>query len=367
MILFLATALAGAPQTEGVRPSAPDADAPRIINGEDATVDIYPMTGALLLDADVKVGGRRGHLRTLLCSSTLIAPDVVLLAAHCIDDFAVTRGMAELSNKEYRWTRQVDLTAFDGSGTPDWPVDAIKAWDWVYHDEWDMQSLQIGLADNHDIALVFLDTPVNDVGFAYLPTVEEAAQIVLDADVDVVGWGQQVASDNPWDPPAPGTFGVKKWGTSYINDVAAFEMQIGGFEEDVRKCHGDSGGPTFLEVQTESPATTRLIGVTSHAYDTSDCDSKGGVDSRVDYHLGWIDDELRARCADGTRSWCVEAGIPAIPEPPPPVEDVPEEEAVRGCACAAAGTAPSGVVAVGIAGMIAALGRLRRGRATRRA
>ena len=53
----------------------------------------------------------------------------------------------------------------------------------------------------------------------------------------------------------------------------------------------------------------RLIGVTSHAYDWTDCTETGGVDTRIDYYLDWIDDEMRARCESGERVWCEEEGI----------------------------------------------------------
>ena len=35
----------------------------------------------------------------------------------------------------------------------------------------------------------------------------------------------------------------------------------------------------------------RVIGVTSHAYDESDCNETGGVDTRSDYFLDWIEAE----------------------------------------------------------------------------
>ena len=53
-----------------------------IINGEDATADDFPMAGGMLMDATLNFGGAGGYdVRMFVCSSTLIAPDVVLLAA----------------------------------------------------------------------------------------------------------------------------------------------------------------------------------------------------------------------------------------------------------------------------------------------
>ena len=89
----------------------------------------------------------------------------------------------------------------------------------------------------------------------------------------------------------------------------------------MRKCHGDSGGPTFLDVETDSSESMRLIGVTSHAYDDSDCNETGGVDTRADAYLDWIDAEMTARCDDGTRVWCDVTGI----LPPPAAEAIADD------------------------------------------
>jgi MYXO-CTERM domain-containing protein len=101
-----------------------------------------------------------------------------------------------------------------------------------------------------------------------------------------------------------------------------------------------------LDVDTE--VKTRLIGVTSHAYDNSDCDEKGGVDTRVDHYLAWIDAEMSARCADGTRSWCDEPGI--IP--------VPMREGGGGCGCVVAPVPVAG--GLWSLGLVALLGLRRR-------
>ena len=286
---------------------------PPIINGGDATEDDYGMAGGMLMDATVTLDYfGTFELRAFICSSTLIAPDVVLLAAHCVDEYALTYGIGTVDEQEIRWTRQADLSAWDGSSTPDWPADAVAAWDWVVPDEWDLFSLQTGLAKNYDVALLFLEEPITDAPLSYLITAEEASQIEVGLDVTVVGWGQQTATST-FEPIPAGTYGYKQMGLSFINEVSDYELQIGGVEEDVRKCHGDSGGPTFLEIETDSTVSFRQIGVTSHAYDETDCFEVGGVDTRVDYYLDWIDAEMRARCDDGTRAWC---DVPGILPPP---------------------------------------------------
>ena len=103
---------------------------------------------------------------------------------------------------------------------------------------------------------------------------EEAEQIVSGAPVQIVGWGQQTSDAQP---PA-GTVGVKFIADSVIGEIAPYELQIGDSPDDGRKCHGDSGGPTYFEVEGgEDPDPWRVIGVTSHSFDFTDCASRGGV------------------------------------------------------------------------------------------
>ena len=72
------------------------------------------------------------------------------------------------------WTRQSDLTDWDGTQqAPPLPDDAIPVTEWILHEGFDINALQMGLAENADIALLFLSEPVLDIKPAYLPTPEE--------------------------------------------------------------------------------------------------------------------------------------------------------------------------------------------------
>ena len=281
-----------------------------IINGQDATIDDYPQAGAVIFDGTLDFGSYgQQHYQAFMCSSTLIAPDVVMLAAHCVDPDVLTYGYGTVRDAQYGWTRQLDLTAWDGSTVRDWPSDTVFAKDWVFHPQWEYYDLGMGVTINYDIALIFLEEALTDQPLGYLPLPEEADQLAVGNSVDVVGWGQQTASQNP---PA-GTHAIKQWGTSHIAELSAYEFQVGKVQEDVRKCHGASGGPTFMVVDSDYTDDVRVVGVTSHAYDSTDCQQTGGVDTRVDYYLDWIDDELTSRCQDGTRVWCDVEGI--VPPP----------------------------------------------------
>ena len=271
-----------------------------IINGEDATGNDFPMTGGMLLRGEIF-----GYaMETFICSSTLIAPDTVLLAAHCLDMDVLAFGM-EIDNLEIYWTRQADLQEWDGSQqAPELPSDAIEVVDWVIHEDFSIQTLGLGLEENSDIALMFLAEPILDIEPAYLATASEAEMLAEGDHVFVVGWGQQIATEQGEASPT-GSFAFKQQGESYIAEISAYEFKVGDLETDVRKCHGDSGGPSFWEGNDG----LRLVGVTSHAYDDTDCFETGGVDTRIDNYTAWIEENMSARCDNGTRVWCDEAGI----------------------------------------------------------
>ncbi len=278
----------------------------RIINGEPATADDYPMAGALLVEVDGNSGG--WAMPMLWCSSTLIAPDVVLLAAHCVDTEIIAQTFPGTRQVRMYWTRQADLTDYDGTGAGGIvPDDAVEAWGWVQHSGYDYWSMAGGVSINHDIAVLFLSAAVTSAPYAYLPSVEESAQVVEGAEVVVVGWGQQGAAPDS-------DFATKEMGTSQIDELGTHELLVGASESDVRQCFGDSGGPVLMEVSTDTPERLRLIGLTSHSYDNTDCQTTGGVSTRTDTYRDWIDTQLRAYCANGLRVWCEQDGVIDAPE-----------------------------------------------------
>jgi len=322
-VLFFQLALAATPPAQGpadvfaaeARPGVSVPGLPMvpvgtepIINGEPYEKQDWPETGALVVKLGIQYGAQTFDFITPICSSTLIAPDVVLLAAHCVDEQVLALSAPGADIQEFAWDRKANLTSYlFGAGYNPGVTVASEA---VMHPDFDIRNFNswsaLGVSRNDDIALLFLSEAVEDAPFAYLPTAEEAEQIVVDNEVHIVGWGQRSASD-------PYSSGVKYGGISHINELGRHEFQVGGVEQDVRKCHGDSGGPSFMEVETDSAATFRLIGVTSHAYDLTDCYTTGGVDTRVDAYLDWIEEEMVAACDAGTRAWCDWPGI--IPPP----------------------------------------------------
>lgn len=293
----------------------------RIINGVAATAEDYPAAGGVVVSVN-------NYGLFLMCSSTLIAPDVVLLAGHCVDDLTVQYAFEDEAATigGVGWSRQSNLTLWQDGSDSEWPDDNISASDWVVHEQFDITTLSYGLAQNYDVGLLFLSEAVEDVEPAILPTEEEADEIEEGDEVTVVGWGYTTSDMS-------GEFGNKMMGTSDISRLATFEFQVGELTESVRKCHGDSGGPTFRTYpNTKSSVEERLIGVTSHTYDMTDCENTGGVDTRVDFYRLWIDAEMRSRCADETRVWCEEEGIIEPPIVAITTDDLLSDIHLVGCA-----------------------------------
>ena len=170
MLIFLTSLAFALPPIveteENLNPSGIETYAP-IINGLDSTTDAYPMTGGMLLH-----GVLFGYdLDTFVCSSTLIAPDVVLLAAHCVDTDVISFGVP-MEDVKMWWTRQSDLTDWDGTQqAPPLPDDAIPVTEWILHEGFDINALQMGLAEN-DIALPSYLSPFW-TSLAYLPIVKK--------------------------------------------------------------------------------------------------------------------------------------------------------------------------------------------------
>jgi secreted trypsin-like serine protease len=218
-----------------------------------------------------------------VCGGTLIAPSVILTAAHCNDYVDVVMlGLHNLSMSE------------------DIPHEIYN----ISSDQKIMYPFYNNLTNDGDFLLLLLDTPSK-----YTPaTLNSDPDIpIRDALLTVMGWGTQetgYASDVPeetvvetrsnfwcnvayegvdWTMRVFGSF-------EYLNITENVICAEGGNTDD--SCQGDSGGP--LIIKGENASTDVLVGVVSWGVGCATPVSVilPGVYSRVSSAMSWIDEQI---------------------------------------------------------------------------
>ncbi|WP_353571341.1 serine protease [Candidatus Albibeggiatoa sp. nov. BB20] len=203
----------------------------RIVGGEDATEGAYPWIVSIH-----ETGDNESY-----CGGSLIHPQWVLTAAHCLDNSAGTR---TLDSSEIF----VVIGAYDYR---EWETEAlqVEVEQIIQHPDWKNKSDVIF----PDIGLVKLKNPVTSV---------EPISIVRDDDSDLfdagniaiaMGWGRTVASARVYPDilqhvklPLVGLGVCQK---AYIGEeiILPYSICAGYAEGGKDSCVGDSGGPLVIQ------------------------------------------------------------------------------------------------------------------------
>jgi hypothetical protein len=178
----------------------------------------------------------------LFCSATVIAPRVVMTAAHCL---ALVDPAAE-------------ITVFFGPDTAE-PGETILVVDRLRHPDWSFD------AQPNDIGLLALDADAPETPIP--PSTRALTEDDLGTEVELVGYGKtdELAED----------YGLRRTGMTPIANFEPYRITIGPGPPTI--CHGDSGGAVLLD--------GAVIGIHSR----SDCDFLN-LAERVDAHMTFIDD-----------------------------------------------------------------------------
>jgi MYXO-CTERM domain-containing protein len=215
------------------------------------------------------------------CSGALIAPTVVLTAAHCVQE-AVDVGLADYG--------EVLFGTYDES-----PDQVIGIADARYHPRYDPSDVGV-----YDVGLIRLEQ-ASDV--TPLPINARALEGVIDGGdhVRTVGFGLNDAEQHTG-------FGTKRSARLPVQWIALRHMIVGN--DSLRTCSGDSGGPSLYTFD----GVEAIVGVTS--FGRVGCAGTHGTLMRVD---PFVDDFLLpvmtawdGPCAADDA--CVSAGCPS-PDP----------------------------------------------------
>ncbi|MEZ4316859.1 MAG: trypsin-like serine protease [Myxococcota bacterium] len=217
----------------------------------------------------------------VFCSGTLVHPEFVVTAAHCVQAFAPGPVLVLFGT---------DLR----SGPAELERGVADAW---AHPSYDRANFL------NDIGVVQLDAPVLDVAIAAVndepPNVGWVGETLR-----YVGFGDTV--DDADDT------GVKR---TVEVEVTSFDAQYLYAESpDTNTCQGDSGGPAF----ERAPGGYELAGV--NAFTIDGCVGGGNGSTRVDLHLAWLSTLIPELVRDAADVPPVEGVLP-IEDPNHPDED----------------------------------------------
>jgi Trypsin len=250
-----------------------------IIGGQATLPGEFPATGALV------------YKGTFRCTATLIAPDVILTAAHCLEGSSGNFGFTldsqvPLTPGATTLPPAVDPDAgtMDSSGdvdagdmelpvvgdTPVYPVFLVHQ-----HPDFDSGGANKDLGQVNDVGVAILRRPITTVPVEQVDT--RLTDVGPGSELRLTGYGVTA-----W--YLKYSAGIKHDAMVLVDGVGDFEIRTSAAAVEAQPCKGDSGGPLFAQDGDAHPIT----GVISRSATQSFQCNQGAIATRVAPYAGWI-------------------------------------------------------------------------------
>jgi hypothetical protein len=210
----------------------------------------------------------------LICTATLIAPDVGLTAAHCLK---------EPQFGSLGFTLDIDAS----NGTDD--TVGIK-FAHMHPDFDERVDPFVDLSIRNDIGVFILERPMTGAYNELIDDLDLATVVDPGNQLAMCGYG--------WPMYSSGSLGLKRDANVLVDRTDNFEFST--VPSNPQPCNGDSGAPLFVD----TPDGRRIVGVVSRAMGRSDRCDTGAIITRVAPYAQWI----AYASADRTEGGCAAGG-----------------------------------------------------------
>lgn len=280
-IVVLSVLLLVAIPARGVTSTASDSSMKEFEGGQVTSANLYPWMVALVSRDEPN------PFMAQFCGGSLIAPDLVITAAHCVDT------VEEISEIEVV-VGVLDLNEIKES-------DRQRVAKIIIHKGWNFDTTR------NDVAIIRLEDGSRNMGIPLIKLQDEKTKVEQGDLLKVLGWGETAPDVFPsvlqeGDVSAAASqfsSRCEKWQPKdYDRNSMICASGVNSESDIVDTCFGDSGGPLFIDRESEP----ELVGITSWGSD--DCPKLGfpGLYTRVSNYLSWVERKISPRISSFSQS-----------------------------------------------------------------